>query len=530
MVGHVFNFFHDKQLISVHQSGFVPGDSTINQLLAYHELCLAIDQHKVVFLDISKAFDKVWHAGLLFKLKKNGITGDLLDWFSNYLDNRQQRVIIQGQSSSWGTIKADVPQGSVLGSLMFLIFINDIVDVVRSKIKLFADDTTLYIDVDNPIAAAKTINSDLSSLHQWSRDWLITFNALKTDSMLVTRKSSTTDHPPISFQGHVLQDTNNHKHLGITLRSDLRWSDHISDITNKASKLVGIMKSLKYILDRPILETIYISFVRPILEYASPVWSGCTESDQDKLEYVQLEAARVVTSAMHGTSNAKLYEELGWHKLSKRREVSKLVLMYKLVHNLAPSPLCSLISSRTDTDAPRYETRQKFDLPHFRARTDLFNKSFFPSSVRLWNELPLNLRLSPSLQEFKSNLLQPIKRPVLFPKLFNCGKRFLSILHTRLRLGASQLNSHLFKIGVKDTAKCICGSDNEDSWHYFFVCPLYTAARSKLHSTISNFAPFTLQTVLYGHGSCSLSENTRIFSAVHEYIEMSERFKPSGVG
>ena len=151
---HVFNFFRDNLLLSAHQSGFIPGDSTVNQLLSlYHELCLAVDLQKevrIVFLDISKAFDRVWHAGLLYKLERNGISGSLLNWIRNYLSNRQQRVVINGQSSEWGTINAGVPQGSVLGPLLFLIFINDIVDIVRSNIKLFADDASLFLSVDNP--------------------------------------------------------------------------------------------------------------------------------------------------------------------------------------------------------------------------------------------------------------------------------------------------------------------------------------------------------------------------------------------
>ena len=182
----------------------MPGDCTINQLLLlYHELCLAVDQQKevrVIFLDISKAFDKVWHDGLLHKLRKVGITGALFDWFSDYLHNRHQRVVIQGQSSSWGKICAGVPQGSVLGPLMFLIYINDIVDIVRSKIKLFADDTSLYLTIDNPVIAAQTMNMDLSNIDQWSKDWLVTFNALKTDSMLISRKSNSPSHHQFFFR------------------------------------------------------------------------------------------------------------------------------------------------------------------------------------------------------------------------------------------------------------------------------------------------------------------------------------------
>ena len=233
---------------------------------------------------------------------------------------------------------------------------------------------------------------------------------------------------------------------------------------------------------------------------------------------------------MHGTCNAKLYEETGWPTLAKRREISKLTLMYKLVNNMAPELLCSLISFAHAPETSTYRTRQQFDLPHFRARTELFDKSFFPSTVRLWNELPIDVRNSPSISIFKSKISHTVTRPVKYPELYNFGKRFIAIQHTRLRLGASQLNSHLFKIGVKDTTKCSCGSPTEDAWHYFFSCPFYTVARSKLHTAISRYAPFTLQTVLYGYAGCSLDDNLTIISAVHEYIFETEHFKPTGVG
>ena len=241
---------------------------------------------------------------------------------------------------------------------MLLIYINDIVGLVRSNIQMFADDTSLYLTIDDPDTAADILNSDLSNIEQWSDDWLVTFNALKTNSMLISRKTTSPNHPSIKFQGHSLENVTQHKHLGITLRSDLRWSDHISEITIKANKMINIMKSLKFILDRNTLETIYISFIRPILEYGSPVWSGCTASDEEKLEHVQLSAARIVTGAMQGTSNAKLYEEIGWLSLAERRKVSKLTLMYKLVNKLVPESLCSIIPDPTDT--PTYNTRQEF--------------------------------------------------------------------------------------------------------------------------------------------------------------------------
>ena len=204
--------------------------------------------------------------------------------------------------------------------------------------------------------------------------------------------------------------------------------------------------------------------------------------------------------------------------------------MYKLVNNLAPDYLCSLIPPGPDTNDLRYDTRQRFDLPLVRACTELLYKSFFPSVVRLWNELPINVRHAESFREFKSKLIKPIVRPFKFPELLNFGRRYLSILHTRLRLGSSQLKSHLFKIGVKDSPECLCGTGHEDTWHFFFACPFYVVPRSKLHSTICDIAPFSLQTVLYGSADCSMIENTQIFSAVHDYISLTERFKSTGIG
>ena len=153
----MFNIINDNQVITCLQSGFVPGDSTINQLVdIYNIFCKALDEGKevrAVFLDISKAVDRVWHKGLLFKLKKAGINATLLQWLSNYLSDRQQRVPIPGGNSSWLPVEAGVPQGYIFGPLLFLIYINDIVVDINSSVRLFAD-TSLYLIVDNPAEAA----------------------------------------------------------------------------------------------------------------------------------------------------------------------------------------------------------------------------------------------------------------------------------------------------------------------------------------------------------------------------------------
>ena len=150
-----------------------------------------------VFRDIIKALDRVWNRGLLYKIRRIGISGSLLSWFSNYLKGRRQRVVLPGVSSNWSSINAGVPQGSILGPLLFLIYINDIVENINSSIRVFADDTSLYIIVDDPIDTAITLNSDLSKIHRWATDWLVSFNPSKSESLIFSRKVNKPYHPPI---------------------------------------------------------------------------------------------------------------------------------------------------------------------------------------------------------------------------------------------------------------------------------------------------------------------------------------------
>ena len=160
-----------------------------------------------MFCDISKAFDRVWHKGLIFKLESIGVSDSLLRWFGDYLVERKQRVVLPGAASSWQNIKAGVPQGSILGPLLFLIYINDIVEDIHSSIRLFADDTSLYIIVDNPLVAANTLNADLTKLHTWASKWLVTFNPSKSESIIFSRKRNRPIHPPLNMAQQVIAQT-----------------------------------------------------------------------------------------------------------------------------------------------------------------------------------------------------------------------------------------------------------------------------------------------------------------------------------
>ena len=207
------------------------------------------------------------------------------------------------------------------------------------------------------------------------------------------------------------------KHLGLVLRSDLKWNDHIDAIVTKATKQLNILKTLQYRLDRKTLEIIYISFIRPLMEYGSAVWDGCTQVDAHRLEGIQLAAARVISGALRTTPNMRLYEETGLAQLAKRRETSRLILMYKIKNNLVPGYLSNIIPNDPNLNR-RYNTRHTPDIPHFRARTELFDHSFFPATTRLWNNLPPDTRNSKSLNEFKNKINICVPRPVKQTELY----------------------------------------------------------------------------------------------------------------
>ena len=164
------------------QSGFRPSDSCVNQLIAItHEIFKAFDcnpslEVRSVFLDISKAFDKVWHEGLLYKLKSMGISGELYNLLENYLSDRFQRVLLNGQASSWRPVLAGVTQGSILVPLLFLIYINDLPNELKSIAKLFADDTSLFAIVKDKTESANILSNDLSEISKWAYDWKMLFN------------------------------------------------------------------------------------------------------------------------------------------------------------------------------------------------------------------------------------------------------------------------------------------------------------------------------------------------------------------
>ena len=265
LFANMHNFFTSNGLITKNQSGFQPGDSVTNQLICMVEsIHSSLDISLVVrsvFLDMSKAFDKVWNKGLLFKLKQNGISGKLLTLLKNYQSNRRQRVLINGSSSQWADIESGVPQGSVLGPLLFLIYINDLEMGIKSQVNFFADGTSLFSIVHDPIISAKDLNDDLTLISQWAHQWKMSFNPdpnKQAVQVLFSRKTLTTADPEIYFNGIEVESVTEHKHLRLTLDAKLTFASHIEDKLKKARQGLGIIKTLSRYLSVTTLDHIYI--------------------------------------------------------------------------------------------------------------------------------------------------------------------------------------------------------------------------------------------------------------------------------
>ena len=521
---YVCNFFNSYNIITPLQSGFRHGDSTVNQLLDLsHTISKALDaglEVRAVFFDISKAFDRVWHDGLLVKLKNSGISGKLLHWFSDYLGNRRQRVVLPGGKSDWKSISAGVPQGSILGPLLFLVFINDIVQDITSFIKLFADDTSLYIIVDTPSNTAESLNADIEKIRIWAEKWLVSFNPTKSEAILFSRKRNHQVHPPLEMNSISIKEVENHKHLGLYLSNDGSWNAHINYIVNKTSLRVNILRKLKHILDRHSLQVIYFSFIRPSIEYADIIWDNCTSYNRKRIESIQIDCARIVTGTTKLISLNNIYLETGWETLDSRRKKHRLIQFYKMVNGISPEYLANLVPHSVG-ETQQYNLRNSDDLIQQNCRTKLFFDSFLPATIRDWNELPAHYRNADSLFLFK-HLLNESHQPK--PHFYFTGTRVGQIHHARLRTKCSSLKQHLWSSNIVETPYCECGLiENND--HFLLKCPRYTEMRVNMIRLIRPLATPSCDVLLFGDSSLSENVNQYIFTTVQKYIIRTKRFQ-----
>jgi hypothetical protein len=238
-------------------------------------------QVDTAILDFSKAFDTVPHQRLLLKIKQYGIKNNLYEWINQWLTTRTQRVVLHGDTSSLIPVKSGVPQGTVLGPLMFLMYVNDIGEGLTSNIRLFADDCLLYHPITN-VDHTIILQNDLDTLTKWATTWQMTFNIDKCRIMhMHTNKSPVIQQ--YTLNGKIINTTDHHPYLGIELSSNLTWDKHISNITNKSNKTLGFIRRNLYNLPPQIKQQAYFTLVRPRLEFASSSWDPHLQKHIDSI-------------------------------------------------------------------------------------------------------------------------------------------------------------------------------------------------------------------------------------------------------
>ena len=279
------------------------------------------------------------------------------------------------------------------------------------------------------------------------------------------------------------------------------------------------MRKLKFQLDRKSLEIIYTSFIRPILEYCNEIWDNCADYEKEDLENIQKEAARIATGTTKLVSIENLNSEIGWETLEVRRNKQKLTLFYKMVHNLTPSYLTSLIPP-TVNETSNYNLRNSNDIRTTNASSVQYYSSFLPSAIRGWNSLPEELRNSATVTSFKNRLNQHTS---ITPKYYYTGDRHTQILHTRLRTKCSSLNYDIFIRNLNDSPFCRCGNI-ENAEHFLLQCRFYRLQRLEMLNSVSQLCHVTLDVLLFGDSSLSLETNNQIFLLVHKFIKDSKRF------
>ena len=477
----------DNNIISDRQAAYLKGDSTINQLLyIVHYIRKCWGHSRIVqgaFLDISAAFDKVWHNGLIAKLSQIGVDGLLLDLFKSYLSDRKQCVIVDGEKSTLVEVKAGVPQGSRLGPLLFIIYINDIINDLESEIMIFADDTTLLASGSDPAETSAQLNRDLEKIASWAQTWKVTFNASKSKDLIFSNKNLN-NSPPLIFNGQYIDRVNTHKHLGVYLQSNLQWSTQIKESCLKANRKLSVLRNVR-MLRRKTLDLLYKVTVRSVIDYALPIYANNLKlTEIARLEQLQYRAAKLVTGALHFTSRDKLNIELGWETIKKRIEFLGLSLFQK-IHLKETRPLIENCLTKLDHER-KYELRSKGGYMPYPNYGNKFLNSFFPFISKIWNNLAPSLQAK-DLFDFKDQLKTDMKP--LKVKHFSTGSKVSNSLLTRFRTGRTTLNLHKFTIGQVDDPSCTCHFKEESATHFLLDCFLYTAERQTLFSLVEYYIP-----------------------------------------
>ena len=317
MCNQISQYLETKQLLFKHQYGFRRHHSTIHPIIQLLNQCTHANNSRppqntlAIFCDLSKAFDVLQHDILLYKLSNLGIRGRALTWMKNYLTNRNQYVAIDQTNSEIETIPCGVPQGSILGPLLYLIYVNDVQSSTSAQILSFADDTTITVSSNNINTLMQKANSSLSDINTWFCANKLFLNFSKTKFIILSppQVSVKTNHTTLQTANNIIERTNSHKFLGIHIDEHLTWKKHISHVNSKIAHSLFAIKQVQKTLPPSALRTLYFSLIHPHLIYGIHAWGNTASSTLNKTNILMKRAIRLINNAPYNSHSEPLFKK-----------------------------------------------------------------------------------------------------------------------------------------------------------------------------------------------------------------------------
>ena len=397
------NYIEVNNLFSPSQHGFRSHRSCVTQLIEVMNDLTSYDENKddidIIYMDFSKAFDTVPHQRLLNKLHAYGIDGSLLKWVASFLHNRSQRVRVGESYSDFSTVVSGIPQGSILGPLLFIVFINDLPDNITNSCKIFADDTKVY----GPTSNQNSLQKDLLTMMTWSKTWQLNFNIDKCSILHLGKNNEQSNYFLDKDKKNVLKKTTCEKDIGVTFADNLNFDKHIDNVVKKANQVTGLIKRTFSYMDTDMFKKLYKSTIRPHLEYANVIWHPVFKRQLKSLENVQRRATKIVPE-LKDLPYCDRLKRLDLPSLEYRQIRGDLIQTYKIIHNIDNI-------NRDDIFVMRENTTRNSDLKLYKNFAKSKSRcNFLPYRINnIWNSLHSSTRNSKDLQLFKINIDKELK-------------------------------------------------------------------------------------------------------------------------
>lgn len=407
MYNRTLDFLNKNEILAKNQYGFRENHSTSMALIKLIDQITEELNNKQfsigIFIDLSKAFDTIDHSILIQKLQRYGIRGIALDWFKSYLQNRQQYVSIGDKNSSLRPVFCGVPQGSIMGPLLFIVYINDITNVSKlANLIMFADDTNLFYSHNNLDILCDDINNDLLLISSWFKLNKLSLNIKKTNFMIFRSKNKKLPkgEVKIKIEDKPIERVDHTKFLGVIINDRLTWDDHIKTICNKASKSIGIIYRIRHNVPACTLINLYYTLIHPYYEYCNIVWGSNSSSSFQCLERNQKRAIRAVVFANRYSHSAPIFTKLHVLTIAQINKLQTACFVYKATNKLLPIQFNYFFTPNSMIH--EHNTRQNSKLHLVPHRTKTRANCIRIYGVKIWNSLSNDLRMSPSLQIFRN--------------------------------------------------------------------------------------------------------------------------------